>query len=148
MIHRPKLVPELDCSNLDFYQNLLGFQILYSRPEKRFAYLHLAGVELTLDEIQNGETQAEQGWNTGILEKLFGRGINRQFEVAAVDSIYERLVVAHWPIFLEIHDAWYRADKAVLGNRLTICCTQVVPGLMWVAMMMSSSRNSKSLPFC
>lgn len=121
MNHRPKLVPELYCSNidesLDFYQNLLGFRVLYARPEERFIYLELNGVELMLDEIVDGVPQNKQVWTTGALEKPFGRGINLEFEVTAVDSIYENLIASTWPIFIEIHDAWYRADEQELGNR-------------------------------
>jgi catechol 2,3-dioxygenase-like lactoylglutathione lyase family enzyme len=49
---RPKLVPELFCSDLDqslrFYRGLLGFEILYDRPEGRFAFLHRDGAEIMI----------------------------------------------------------------------------------------------------
>ena len=39
----PKLIPELDVDDLDrslaFYVTALGFQMLFDRPEERFAYL-------------------------------------------------------------------------------------------------------------
>jgi hypothetical protein len=39
---RPKLVPELICSNIEksaqFYVGLLGFRVLYARPEERFLF--------------------------------------------------------------------------------------------------------------
>jgi hypothetical protein len=42
-----RLVPELDVSDLDlsltFYTELLGFEVLYVRPEEKFAYLDLDG---------------------------------------------------------------------------------------------------------
>jgi catechol 2,3-dioxygenase-like lactoylglutathione lyase family enzyme len=121
MTTRPKLVPELYCSDLavslDFYREMLGFKVLYSRPEARFAYLDLLGVELMLDEIGHEQTQSGQGWNTGKLEKPFGRGINLQFEVESADAVYNNLQTAKWPIFLPIHDAWYRRDNLELGNR-------------------------------
>lgn len=121
MTTRPKLVPELYCLDLQvslkFYREMLGFTVLYSRPEEGFAYLDLLGVELMLDEIVHGKTGSNQGWNTGKLEKPFGRGINLQFEVESVDTIYNKLKKAKWPIFLPIHDAWYRRDKQELGNR-------------------------------
>lgn len=121
MTTRPKLVPELSCSNLDnslkFYCGLLGFNTLYSRPEKRFVFLELLGVELMLDEIEEGKIEGGQGWNTGELEQPFGRGINLQFEVESVDAVYKKLKAANWPIFLEIHDAWYRSNNLEVGLR-------------------------------
>ena len=121
MTTRPKLVPELYCSDLhvslDFYREMLGFKVLFSRPEDGFAYLDLLGVELMLEEIEHGQTESDQGWNTGKLEKPFGRGINLQFVVESVDTVYNNLQTAKWPIFLSIHDAWYRRNNLELGNR-------------------------------
>ena len=121
MTTRPKLFPELYCSDLhvslDFYRDLLGFKVLYSRPEDGFTYLDLVGVELMLEEIEPSQTQKDQGWNTGALEKPFGRGINLQFEIESADNTYRSLLQAGWPVFLAIHDAWYRADNVEIGNR-------------------------------
>lgn len=45
-----RLVPELDVAALDrslaFYVEVIGFRVLFGRPEERFAYLELAGVHL------------------------------------------------------------------------------------------------------
>ncbi len=80
MTTRPKLVPELYCSDLratlSFYCNFLDFKVMYSRPGDGFAYLELAGVKITLEEIELGRTQSGQGWNTETLEQPFGLGIN------------------------------------------------------------------------
>jgi catechol 2,3-dioxygenase-like lactoylglutathione lyase family enzyme len=47
-----RLVPELYCSDFDrtlhFYTDLLGFTVLYARPEERFAYLEREGAELMI----------------------------------------------------------------------------------------------------
>ncbi|WP_198946613.1 VOC family protein [Kiloniella majae] len=63
---RPKLVPELLCSDLtvslDFYLNIIGFKILYDRPEDRFAYLEMDGVEIMLDETQETSTDEGDWW--------------------------------------------------------------------------------------
>lgn len=77
----------------------------------------MLGVELMLNEIVQGKTGRDQGWNTGKLEKPFGRGINPQFDVESVDTVYHQLEKAKWPIFLPIHDAWYRRNELELGNR-------------------------------
>jgi len=68
------LVPELTvldlAKSLPFYTDLLGFEVVFSRPETRFAYLHLGEAQLMLDQHAEG-----QGWQTGRLEPPFGRGI-------------------------------------------------------------------------
>jgi hypothetical protein len=42
-----RLIPELDVSDLDrslnFYVKVVGFSVLYDRPEERFAFLDLDG---------------------------------------------------------------------------------------------------------
>jgi catechol 2,3-dioxygenase-like lactoylglutathione lyase family enzyme len=49
-----KLTPELDVADLDrslaFYVNVIGFRVLFDRPEERFAFLDLDGVRLMLEE--------------------------------------------------------------------------------------------------
>ncbi|WP_085905523.1 VOC family protein [Kiloniella majae] len=63
---RPKLVPELLCSDLtvslDFYLNIIGFKILYDRPENHFAYLEMDGVEIMLDETPETSTDEGDWW--------------------------------------------------------------------------------------
>jgi hypothetical protein len=53
-VHRPKLVPELYCSDfarsLKFYTGVLGFFVRYDRPEQRFAYLERDGAELMIEQ--------------------------------------------------------------------------------------------------
>ena len=53
---RPRLVPELLCrdvqASLAFYRNIIGFEVLYERPEEGFAYLSLSGAELMLEQAQ------------------------------------------------------------------------------------------------
>ena len=48
------LDPELDVSDLDcsltFYVDVVGFSVLYDRPEERFAFLDLDGARLMLEE--------------------------------------------------------------------------------------------------
>ena len=61
------LVPELAvldlAESLAFYTDLLGFVVVFDRPETRFAYLQLGDAQLMLDQHAEG-----QGWQTGGLE--------------------------------------------------------------------------------
>lgn len=111
---RPKLVPELVCSDiarsLAFYVDLLGFSILYQRPDERFAYLERDGVEIMLEQPTG------RSFVAATLEPPYGRGMNLAIEVADVDSLHDT-VAAVTPLFLEIEEKWYRRDDMQLGNR-------------------------------
>jgi catechol 2,3-dioxygenase-like lactoylglutathione lyase family enzyme len=117
---RPKLVPELLCSDLeaslDFYVNIIGFRVLYDRPENRFAYLEMDGVEMMLDETP--EISSDEGdWWTARATKPYGRGVNFQIEVIDVQAIHGRLELVNWPLFRPMEDQWYRAGEGKVGNR-------------------------------
>ncbi|MES2713095.1 MAG: VOC family protein [Pseudomonadota bacterium] len=107
------LVPEIEVSDfarsLHFYREMLGFAVLYDRPERPFAYLTLGAAHLM---IEHGGA-----WMTGPLEKPFGRGINLQISVPDVGAIAARLDAASWPLFRPIADAWYRRGAEFVGAR-------------------------------
>lgn len=99
------LVPELDVTSLDasldFWCRLLGFEIAYARREAGFAYLERGPLQIMLCEI-NAE------WETGTLERPFGRGINFQMQVPSVEPIAAALAQANWPLFRPIEEKRYR----------------------------------------
>ena len=115
-----RLVPELLCSSLKdslaFHVGLVGFTVLYDRPEDGFAYLDLEGAELMLEEAPERTDDARVWW-TAEPEKPYGRGINLQIEVADVYAIHARLNAAGWPLFRPIEEKWYRKDDGEVGNR-------------------------------
>jgi catechol 2,3-dioxygenase-like lactoylglutathione lyase family enzyme len=112
----PALTPELYCYDFSksraFYTDVLGFRVDYERPEEGFAMLEREGAFLMIDQIGVDRT-----WATGEFDYPLGRGINLQIEVSDVDSLYETVKTAGHPIFLEMEEAWYRADNVYLGNR-------------------------------
>ena len=55
---------------------MLGFRILWERPEEGFAYLEREGAELMLDE------PGTRPWLAGPLEHPYGRGASLQIEVS------------------------------------------------------------------
>ncbi|MBA2519953.1 MAG: VOC family protein [Chloroflexia bacterium] len=116
-VYQAKLVPELLVTRLDaslrFWRDLLGFAVAYDRPEEGFAYLHLAGAEIMLEQVDD----SHRTWLTGPLNPPFGRGINFQIEVAALDPTLERLRQASWPLFLEPEERWYRMAELEVGQR-------------------------------
>ncbi|MBC8036862.1 MAG: VOC family protein [Rhizobiales bacterium] len=109
-----KLVPELLCTDFSasvrFYVSVLGFRVAYDRPEDNFAYLDFHGAQLMIE-------QTDEPWLTGPMEKPYGRGINIQIEVPAIEPLLKALKRVDWPIYREFWDAWYRCNNQMLGNR-------------------------------
>lgn len=114
---KPTLIPELKVSNfknsLNFYTNIVGFKILYSRPEDDFAMLEINGARLMIE----GLTEKTRNWEVGPLEKPFGRGINFQIEVKDVQGLHDNFIKFKYPIYLNMEEKWYRKDKVEVGNK-------------------------------
>jgi catechol 2,3-dioxygenase-like lactoylglutathione lyase family enzyme len=110
------LIPELYCTSITasrkFYTEILGFEVLYERPENKFVMLERQGAQIMLEEIG-----ASREWITAPLEHPFGRGVNFQIQTTAVDDLYVAVQRADATIFLPMEEKWYRADRAELGNR-------------------------------
>lgn len=87
-VEGPALVPELsvrDASlSTSFYTELLGFHVVYERPDEGFVYLSMGKASLMLEEV-NGH------WETGELIPPFGRGMNLQIMVDSIEPILRRL---------------------------------------------------------
>jgi catechol 2,3-dioxygenase-like lactoylglutathione lyase family enzyme len=114
---RPRLVPELICSDLDrslqFYQDLLGFRILYARHEERFAFLERDGAELMLEQ----PLRHDRLWPSAELVKPFGRGVNFEIQVFNVDQLHAAVTGAGFSCFLALEQRWYRRDDIEIGVR-------------------------------
>lgn len=110
-----QLIPEFDVFNIEesinFYVNLIGFNIKYDRKEEKFAFLEFENIQLMLQEIDKGNNK----WETGKLEYPLGRGINFEMDVKNIDKIYERLKENNYDIFVDIEEHWYRKDNELLG---------------------------------
>jgi catechol 2,3-dioxygenase-like lactoylglutathione lyase family enzyme len=111
------LVPELYVSDigrsLRFYTGVLGFAVLYDRPEERFAYLIREGAALMLEQ----PVDPDRTWLAGPLELPYGRGINFQIAVADVDTLHAAARAAGAPLLLPLEERWYRRGDARLGQR-------------------------------
>lgn len=105
----PALVPELtvmDCgASLRFWCDLLGFEVLYDRPEEGFAYLALGEAHVMLDQVDIGRT-----WRSAPLDPPLGRGINFQLSIPDISQQLRRLGIAGWPLFMEPEEKWYRVN--------------------------------------
>jgi catechol 2,3-dioxygenase-like lactoylglutathione lyase family enzyme len=108
------LIPELAVTSLAeslaFWCGPLGFTVAYDRPAARFAFLVREGLQVMLCE-RNGR------WETGAMERPFGRGINLQMMVGRLGPILAGLAAARWPLREEPAEAWYRAGDHLRGQR-------------------------------
>jgi catechol 2,3-dioxygenase-like lactoylglutathione lyase family enzyme len=113
----PKLTPELDVDDLErslaFYVGVIGFRVLYDRPEDRFAYLDLDGVHLMLEEFGGPGRR----FFDAPLVHPYGRGVNFQIEVADARAIYERVLAGGFAVPIPLEDRWYRREAIENGNR-------------------------------
>jgi catechol 2,3-dioxygenase-like lactoylglutathione lyase family enzyme len=112
------LIPELDVddldASLDFYVTVLGFAVLYDRPEERFAFLAREQVHLMLQEAVGPGRR----FRTAILEHPYGRGVNFQIQIADVAQLYDTVCMHGCAIVIPLEERWYRiSEQVVTGNR-------------------------------
>lgn len=111
------LVPELAVTDWlksrAFYVDLIGFEILYERPEDGFAFLTLGTAQLMIDQIGIGRTFDDE---IPLVPPL-GRGLNLQLRVPDIPAIVARLHRAGHPLALPVEEKWYRRDDHEVGNR-------------------------------
>lgn len=118
---RPKLVPELDVSDIDtalaFYTEVCGFTVRYQRPEERFVYLEREGAELMLQEAGGPGRR----FRTAALEWPYGRGVNLQIEVSDIRGLYETVLAAALTPVLAIEQRTYRVgDRQIVNEQFVI----------------------------
>jgi catechol 2,3-dioxygenase-like lactoylglutathione lyase family enzyme len=108
------LVPELAvldiAASLRFWCDVLGFEIVYQRPEHNFVYLERSGAQVML-ELHHGS------WETGALERPLGRGINFMIYVESLDPLLDALAAANWPLFRSPEESRYRLGEQEIGQR-------------------------------
>lgn len=117
MTNVPALIPELAVTDfgrsLRFYRDTLGFGLLYQRPEEGFGMLALGQAQLMIDQIDIGRTFGIDG---AALDYPYGRGMNLQIAVAAVDPMLEALALAGIALAVPREERWYRRDRIELGQ--------------------------------
>ena len=110
------LVPELSVMDFDksltFYTDVLGFEVAFSRPEERFAYLQIGKAQIMLDQFVEGSS-----WQTGEMSYPLGRGINLEIVTHDIDALLERLKAENYPLKVPLEERWYRQDEVLNGQK-------------------------------
>lgn len=110
-----QMIPELDVFDLDksleFYIKYVGFEIVYTRQEDKFAFLQMENVQLMLQEINTEKNK----WQVDTLKYPLGNGINFQIDGTNIDEIYSRLKENKYNIFVDMEEHWYRKDNILMG---------------------------------
>jgi catechol 2,3-dioxygenase-like lactoylglutathione lyase family enzyme len=110
-----KLVPELLVSDIgrsiEFWCNRLGFAIAYQRPEEKLIYLERAeGAQIML-------SQRSGKWETGPLDRPYGRGTMFQVYVTSVEPVQRSLEAAGWPLYAGPREVWRKVDDRQSGQQ-------------------------------
>lgn len=116
----PALTPELLVRNLrvslDFYCDLLGFSVLYERPEQGFAAIVLGQAALMLEQMTDVPAD-DDPWIVAPLDAPLGRGINLQISVDDIEPLYQRLIRSEQRLKLPLEDTSYRVGTQLLRVR-------------------------------
>lgn len=112
------LIPELSVSDyntsLDFYTEVLCWDVLYARPEEGFAMLALGSTRLMIDQLGLGR-DFDAGLTT--TDRPFGRGVNLEITVAAISPLLAALAAAGHRLHLPEEEKWYRTGNDEIGQR-------------------------------
>ena len=104
------LIPELTVSNikrsLDFYQNVLLFEIVYSREKDGFYFLKYQESQIMIEQLNDN-------WITGELTYPFGRGINFQIKTNEIDRLIDRVKLSRKTFFRSPFSSEYKTTWGV-----------------------------------
>ena len=116
-----QLVPEIKISDLTaslrFWRDLLGFRVLFDRAEEGFAYIDRDGAQIMLDQRGLGAPERQGIWETGPMDRPFGRGVNFQIQASDLETIQSRLEAACVRIYFGPEIRWYRVGAVEIGVR-------------------------------
>ncbi len=85
-----------------FWEDVLGFEVAYQRPEQGFVYLERPdGAQIMLCG-RSGK------WETGPFERPYGRGVMFQIYVDRLEDISAALARASHPLFAGPREVWRR----------------------------------------
>jgi catechol 2,3-dioxygenase-like lactoylglutathione lyase family enzyme len=110
-----KMVTELHVADLtislDFWSNIIGFEIAFKREEEKFVYLeHAEGQQIML-------CQRHGRFETGPMQPPLGQGAMFQIYFEDASSILDNLVARNWPIYLGPREIWRKTGDRESGQQ-------------------------------
>lgn len=109
------MMPELMASDLAaslaFWTGPLGFVPAYERPALKFAYLVRPGDAQMMIYERDGD------WETGPLERPYGRGVIIQVYVDDVDAVHAAVTGAGHQLYVELRERWRDWGDRLGGQR-------------------------------
>lgn len=94
------LIPELTVSDIEktkeFYIGILGFKIVYERPNDKFVLLSLGKAQMMFEQYH------KDGWNVEELKYPYGRGVNFEIGVSEIDKLYNKVIKANVKLYREL----------------------------------------------
>jgi Glyoxalase/Bleomycin resistance protein/Dioxygenase superfamily. len=110
-----RMVPELTVTDfsasLDFYVDVLGFDIMIRRQDPDFAYISLGEAQLMLEQYH------PEGWNTADLIRPLGRGVNFQIEVDDIEQMLDRIKTNGQTPYRDLRDNFYQTGESTVCQR-------------------------------
>jgi len=98
-------------ASLDFWRDIIGFEIAYSREAEKFVYLeHPKGQQVML-------CQCHGRFETGPMQHPLGQGAMFQIYFQSIDGIISKLVSKNWSIYLGPREVWRRTGNRESGQR-------------------------------
>lgn len=108
------LVEDLAAS-LAFWCNVLGFTVAYRRREQHFAYLERTGGDGQGPQVML--CQRSGNWETGPMQRPYGRGVMFQVKVENLQPVLDALAASDWPIHAPLREVWRRTGDVESGQR-------------------------------
>jgi catechol 2,3-dioxygenase-like lactoylglutathione lyase family enzyme len=97
--------------SLAFWAGPMGFEVCYTRPAMKFAYLERR------DGAQMMFYERDGDWETGAFEAPLGRGAIIQIDVTNVDEIHAAVTAARHPLYVELREKWRDWGDRLGGQR-------------------------------
>jgi lactoylglutathione lyase len=114
------LVPELSVSNLakslHFYRDIVGFTVMFERPENRFVYMQFHGSELMIEEDRPRQGISST-WIVEPLDYPRGRGLNLSINCPDADELAAQLIANNVSLRKPVEENWYRDNSILHGER-------------------------------
>lgn len=100
--------------SLHFYTELLGFVVVYDRPDEGFVFLERGGAQIM---FYQADLERNLVATDAPLRRPLGHGVNLQIQVQSIAPLLHALEKANIELALSPEERWYRIGTQSLGVR-------------------------------